>query len=176
MLKIEEITLHIIWCMYFVLTSNLKFQEMPAAFSGRQLFRTRWLSLLRVLLPWDAGCPMRRLRETHLRTLHHRHVQKVSPRAFRLLILSQATQQRHLQRARRQALLSRLLRQIIRVKRTNNRSFLMYKQIFNFEGWYLSSRSNRKIKYFLIYLFRSMSKSEGFRSKFFSYLIIIFKN
>lgn len=51
------------------------------------------------------------------RSLHHRHVQEVPPGALRLLVLPQATQQGHLQGAERQALLPRVLRQALRLRR-----------------------------------------------------------
>lgn len=51
------------------------------------------------------------------RSLHHRHVQEVPPGALCLLVLPQATQQGHLQGAERQALLPRVLRQALRLRR-----------------------------------------------------------
>lgn len=43
------------------------------------------------------------------RAMYHSDVQKVPSRALRLRVLSQAAEQRHVQGAERQALLSRLL-------------------------------------------------------------------
>lgn len=44
-----------------------------------------------------------------IRSVHHCHVQKISPGTFRLLLLSETIEERHVQRAGRQTLLSRLL-------------------------------------------------------------------
>lgn len=49
------------------------------------------------------------------RTLYHGNVQKVPSRALCLRVLSEAAEQRHVQGAERQALLSRLLREALRL-------------------------------------------------------------
>lgn len=51
------------------------------------------------------------------RSLHHCHVQEVPPGALCLLILPQATQQGNLQGAERQAILPRVLRQVVRLRK-----------------------------------------------------------
>lgn len=56
------------------------------------------------------------IRNSILRSLHNRDVPQVSPGALRLRFLSEAAEQRHLQGAERQALLSRLLRKTVRLR------------------------------------------------------------
>lgn len=82
---------------------------MPQPVHRRQLLRARGQALLRDTLPRPQRITVRRMRQTHLRPLHHGHVQEVPPGALRLLLLPQAVEQGNVQGAGREALLSRML-------------------------------------------------------------------
>ncbi len=83
----------------------------------RQFLRARRSAVLWGSLSHPPRVAVFRLSETHHGPLHHSHGQEVSSWAFCLCLLSQAAQQGHLQRAKRQALLPGLLHQALQLER-----------------------------------------------------------
>jgi len=53
--------------------------------------------------------------QAHHRSVHHGHVPQISPGALCVLLLSATVEEGHVQRTQRQALLPRLLREIVRL-------------------------------------------------------------
>ena len=85
-------------------------RHLPAALHRRKLLWARGQAVLRDPLPRLARLPLRRMQQAHFRSLHHGHVPQVPSGTFCMFVLLEAAQQGHLQGARGEALLPRVLR------------------------------------------------------------------
>lgn len=83
----------------------------------RQFLRARGPAVLWDSLPRAPRLALLWLQEAHHGPLHHRHGQEVSPGALCVRLLPEAAQQRNVQRAEREAVLSRLLHQALQSER-----------------------------------------------------------
>lgn len=108
--------------------SVLMFAGLPYAVRQRAVLRPRGATVLRDALPRQTGVAVRRMPQADRRPVHHSHVQEVPPRALCVRLLLKTAQQGHLQRTKRQAVLSFVFWKAVRM---NTRPRHRQRYIFN---------------------------------------------
>jgi hypothetical protein len=93
--------------LIFLLYLNLPFLYYNTIIITRH---TMWMNLLFVYCSFVSLFCFVFSQKNEIRSLHHCHVQEISPGTLCLLLLPETVEKGHVQRARRQALLSRMFR------------------------------------------------------------------